>query len=821
MPRFAGGCEGRRLLEDLYPVMRTVPLFIGVLMLFGVAQVQLSAQAQAVLTGTVVDALGGRIPGARLTLLRDGEQSQDASSAGDGTFAFQGLSSDRYQVLASAPGFEPRTTDPVFVAPGASVSLELVLEIGPFQQDVVVTAGATELLQSRTGAPVTVIDSATLRALNKLDLLEALRLVPGSQIVQVGQRGGGTSLFLRGGNSNFTKVLIDGVPSNDIGGGFDFSQLQAAGVDRIEVLRQTNSVIYGSDALTGVINISTRRGTSRVPALEYLIDGGNLGTFNNALSFGGAVKRFDYFSQYSYYTTDNSTPNSGYRNGTYAGRFGVVLGSATNLYGTVRHVDGRFGNANGFNLYLVADDAVSESVQTYVSVAADSQVTEKWQTTIRYGSTDQNSTYTNPTPTGEAFDPFGFGANYLGQTVTLRGANGESVTGRAILDYGGAFPSISRSRTTRRALFGQTTFQASPGFAVSAGGRLEREEGYTDPDADPSATRTNRGAFIEGRATLANRAYISAGVGVEHNEVFETAYTPRLSVAVYLRNPSAEDVGETKVTLNIGKGIKAPSVFQGENSLYALVQSTPAGANVSPIGPERSRGFDVGVEQAFAAGRLRGRVGYFNNDFENLIEFLSRTALTLAGVPQNVAAATAFGAYINSSSFTAQGLELSAEAMIGAALQVSGSYTYLDAEVTRAFSAGAAFNPSLPGVPIGAYSPLVGERPFRRPANSGTLFVSYADGPLELALAGYFSGKRDDSTFLSDAFFGNSLLLPNQDLDPAYQKLDLSGSYRVHPRLRLYISIENLLDQEYDAAYGFPSLPAAVRFGTTVKLGGD
>jgi len=778
------------------------------------------AQAQGVLAGAVVDALGARVAGATLTLLRDGEPVQKAASAGDGTFAFQGLSSDRYQIQASAPGFEPRTSDAVFVQSGARVSLEVALEIGPLRQDVVVTAGAAEQLQSRTGAPVTVVDSDTLDALHTLDVLEALRLVPGSHIVQTGQRGGLTGLYLRGGNSNFTKVLIDGVPANDIGGGFDFSQLATAGVDRIEVLRQTNSVIYGSDALTGVVNITTRRGASRIPALDYAIDGGSLGTFSNALSFGGAVKRFDYFSQYSYYTTDNSTPNSGYRNSTYAGRFGIVLGSATNLQGTLRRIDGRFGSANAFDVYRIADDSVYESQQTYVSVTADSQVNARWQTTIRFGSTDQTSTYTNPAPTGDPFDPFGSGANYLGQTVTLQGAGGAPVTGRAILDFGGAYPSIFESRTTRRAVFGQTTFQATPDVALSAGGRIEQERGFGDPEAEPTATRNNRGAFVEGRATLVNRVYVAAGVGVEHNEAFRTAYTPRLSVAAYLRNPSGEALGETKVTLNVGKGIKAPSVSQSGNSLYELVQGTPAASSAVPIGPERSLGFDVGVEQAFAAGRARARVSYFKNDFSDLIELLGQTALVQAGVPPEVAAATAFGAYINSSSFEAQGVEISGEAMIGAGLRLSGSFTYLDAEVTRAFGAGAVFNPALPGVPIGAFSPLVGERPFRRPANSGTLLVTYAAGPFQLALAGSFSGTRDDSTLVFDEFFGNSLLLPNQDLDPAYQTIDLSGSYRVHPRLRVYVSLTNLLDKKYAAAYGYPSLQAAVRVGASVALGG-
>jgi iron complex outermembrane receptor protein/vitamin B12 transporter len=785
------------------------------------AEMSAAAQSQAVLAGTVVDTLGARLAGATVTLLREGQEVQGGKTESDGAFSFTGLSPDRYQVRASMPGFQAKTSEVVFVGQGGRVVVEVALEIGPLQQEVVVTAGATEELQARTGAPVTVIDEETIEQINKLDVLEALRLVPAAQIVQVGQRGGATSLFLRGGESNFTKVLIDGIPANDIGGGFDFSQLTLASVERIEVLRQTNSVIYGSDALTGVVNISTRRGTSRVPSLEYAIDGGNLGTFNNALSFGGAYKRFDYFSQYSYYTTDNDIPNNGYRNGTYAGRFGAAVGNNTNVYGTVRHLDGRYGSANGFDLYQIADDSVSDAEQLFVSMAADSQISPRWQTTVRFGSTNQDRLYTNPTPTGESFDPFGFGANYLGNTVTLEGADGRTVTGRAILDYGGVYPQAYPGRTTRRSLLGQVTFQAAPEFALSGGARFEREANYDDPDLDPSATRNNGGGFVEGRATLASRVYVSAGIGVEHNEVFETAYTPRLSVAAYVRNPSTAQVGETKVTMNVGKGIKAPSVYQGDNSLYELVTGTPAGAGVQPIGPERSRGFDIGLEQAFAAGRVRARVGYFNNTFEDLLEFLSRTQLVAAGVPPAVAATTAFGAYINSASFDSQGIELSADAALGAGFRLSASYTYLEAEVTEAFGRSAAFNPAFPNIPIGTYSPLVGERPFRRPANSGTLFVAYTTGPFDVALSGYFVGRRDDSTFLSDGFFGNSLLLPNQDLDPGYQKLDLSASYRLHPRFRVYTTIDNLLNQDYAAAYGFPSLPATVRVGASVSLGGD
>jgi iron complex outermembrane receptor protein/vitamin B12 transporter len=558
-----------------------------------------------------------------------------------------------------------------------------------------------------------------------------------------------------------------------------------------------------------------------VPQFEYDIDGGNLGTFRNAISLGGAVRRYDYFSEYSYFTTDNNTPNSGYNRSTYAGRFGVAVGGGTNISGTLRWLDGEFGSANAFSLFGIADDSTSDSDQLYGSVTADSQHSDRWQSTIRFGSAGQTLHFVNPTPTGTPYDPFGFGANYLGNTVTLTGANGVTVTGRAVLDFSGTYPSTFESRMTRRALSGDTTFQATPALAISGGARWERERGYDDPDDDPVVTRNNGGAFVEARATVANRAYLSGGVGVEHNEVFGNEAVPRFSAAVYLRQPSADSLGDTKVSFNIGRGIKAPSVFQQQNALSELVPSSPVSADVPPVGPEKSRGWDVAFEQGFGGGHYRARVGYYHNEFEDLLEFLSRTALVRAGVPPSVAAATPFGAYINSQSFDAQGIELSADAVIGRVIRFGASYTYLDAEVTRAFGANAVINPAFPAVPIGAFAPLVGERPFRRPANSGALFVSYVDGPASVAVSAYFAGKRDNSTFLSDQDFGNTMLLPNQDLDPAYQKVDLSVSYRVHRQATLYTSIENVFDKDYEASFGFPSLPFTIRAGVSVLFGGD
>lgn len=771
--------------------------------------------------GVVTDPLGARVASASVALVGDHGQSRETTSGGDGTYAFDRVAPGLYQVVATQPGFQPFSSAPVYVAAGATQAIDVALQVGPLVQTVVVTAAATGISQAQTGAPVTVIDSRTLNALNKPDVLDALRLVPGAQIVQTGARGGPTAVFIRGGNSDFNKVLIDGAVANDIGGGFDFAQMSTAGVDRVEVMRQTNSVMYGSDALAGVISITTKRGRTRMPELTYAADGGNLGAWTSDAGIGSIVKRFNYYSSYRRSATDNDVPNNAYRNGTYAGRFGVALGGNTDLSATVRRADADYGSPNAFTLYGVADDSSQKSDLTYASVAVNSQLTNSWQVSVRVGSTDQTSRHANPTPTGQPFDPFGFGANYLGNTVTVRGANGYSATGRAILDFGGSYPSRFDSRSTRRALSGETTYHVSDSLAISAGGRYEREQGYGDPKGDPTATRTNGGAFVEGRAALMHRHYVSAGVGVEHNEVFGNAVTPRLSIASYVRQPSATGAGDTKIVLNAGTGIKAPSLFQASSSLHELVKNTAAGSSVGPIGPERSRSVDVGVEQGLMGNRARLRVAYFRNTFDDLLEYLGKTTLPRAGVPVSVANAAAFGAYINSQSYRAQGAEVSFEAAVRRDVRLMASYTRLDAEVTKAFSASESFNPSIPGIAIGAFSPLVGARPFRRPLNSGTFMVMYAPGQADIALSTYFSGTRDDSTFLSDGFFGGSLLLPNRNLDKAYQRVDLSGSYLVRPRVRAYASLENLLDQRYEASFGFPALPITARVGFRLTLGGE
>lgn len=792
---------------------------IGALSLFPTPS---SAQSPGGVAGTVVDPLNAPIPGASVTLLLDGRAVADTRSGGDGTFLFGALREGRYQVQAGAAGFQTRTSESIFVGRGGVARVDVALPLGPLETAVSVTAAATGVLPSQVGAAVSVLDGQTLDALGKVDLVDALRLVPGSSLVQTGGRGGTTADFIRGGNSNFNRVLVDGVPVNDIGGGVDLAQFALVGIDQVEVLRQANSVIAGPDALAGVIAATTKRGTTRQPEATVGLNGGTLGTHQETVGIGGLVGRVDYFSEFARFETDNDQPNNAYRIKTYAGRFGAAVAQNTYLSATIRWLDKFYASPNGMSLFGTPDDAWQTGRMSSVGLSGQTQLSDRWIASGRLGLSDQRARFVNPTTSGTVFSGVGFG-----DVRTITGANGYSATGRGVLDWG---PYDSRSRGVRQGVYAQTTYQAGRHLSISGGGNYEREKAYTDPDGDPTTTRDNGTIWVEGRGSVLDRVSLTAGVGVAHIDGYASRSTPRVSVAVLLRKPAPASIwSDTRLTFNAGKGVKSTSATAVDRSLYRLLVTVPdgraiAGRNgIGPIGPERGRNVDVGIEQGLIGGRLRARLSYFNNEFFDLVEFVSRNQLPAFGVPLDVAALVGTGAYVNSQSYTAQGVELSGDARMGD-VRLSASYTYLDAEVTGSLSSSVSpqFNPNIPGVPIGGYTALIGARPFRRPANTGHVLVVYTRGRVTGALSAYFAGKADDSTYLvgADGSFGNTMLLPNRDLNGGYAKVDLSASVQVLPRLRWFATVENVFDDEYRPTFAFPALPIDLRTGFTVQVGG-
>jgi len=280
----------------------------------------------------------------------------------------------------------------------------------------------------------------------------------------------------------------------------------------------------------------------------------------------------------------------------------------------------------------------------------------------------------------------------------------------------------------------------------------------------------------------------------------------------------------------LGTGIEEPSIFDEGSSLFDALRTLPQGRDlirqfgISPIGAERSRSFDFGVEQGLWNERARLGLTYFHERFVDLIEFVDKSALPQLGVPPAVASALTFGATINSDSFRSRGAEVEFKASLSRDLSFQAEYTYLGAVVTRSFASSAlspAINPAFPGIPIGAFSPLVGNRPFRRAPHSGSLLIDYSRRRYGVNLTGYFVSESDDSTFLSDGYFGNTMLLPNRNLLAGYQLVDASGWFDVRHGVTLYTSMGNILSKRYEAAFGFPALPLTFRTGVKITLGGE
>jgi len=623
---------------------------------------------------------------------------------------------------------------------------------------------------------------------------------------------------------DFNKVLIDGIPMNDIGGSVEFGNISTTGVDTIEILRNANSVLYGSDALSGVISMTSPHGTTTIPQLTYQGNGGTFGTYQNDVSLAGAIRRFDYFSEFARFDTENNVPNNVFHNATYAGNFGWALNGRTDLRFTIRHTAVGLGDPNAIDFYGVPDLAEEGEHDTYFGLTFENQTSTRWHNLLRYTSTELDFHYLDPAPAGTPFE-----GNFIGNTVTIQGANAYSVTGRAILDFGGTFPQTFDSRTTVRSIYAQSDYQFSPKLMLLGGFRYENENGFAD---SPFAERNNFSYFLEGQGSLFERLYATAGVGIEDNAVFGVAAIPRVSLAYYLRRPTSnETVGDTKLTFNYSKGIKEPSIFDAGSSLFSVLSTLPQGSGlisqfgISPLGPERSTGYDFGIAQAFWHRRARVTVDLFHNEFFNLIEFLESSALPLLGFPPKVvdavAASSEGGATVNSESYRARGAEVHAEADLGHGLLLGGNYTYLDPVVTQTLASTPIFNPTFPGIPIGAISPLVGNRPFRLAPNSGSLFINYSRRKFGVTVTGYLVSRSDDSTFLTDQFGGTSLLLPNRDLNGGYQKIDLSGRFKLNSAVALFASAENILNEHYTAAFGYPSLPFNIRAGIKIAIGGE
>ncbi len=468
----------------------------------------------------------------------------------------------------------------------------------PLQHEVVVTAARLETPLREVASAITVITRADLERTNRTSVLDALRDTIGLSVARNGGPGSSSSVLIRGANSEHVLVLLDGVPLNDPinpSHSFDLAHMTLDGIERIEILRGPQSTLYGSDALGGVINILTARGSGK-PSVTLHASGGSFGTFSCGLDVRGSSRSFHYDFSLSTESTDGVSAASstyagnaekdGYRNWTLAGRAGFASGEGTEIDLIIRGVSARtdldsFGGAYG-------DDP--NSLQDYRSGFVRAQARTLfagglWESKLGVATICSSRENDNPVDPVHPFD---------------------SETG------------IYRSRRIR--VDWQNNMFLRPGHTLSVGTEFERETGDSDYLSESawgpfesvfSRRRADRtGLFLQDKFRLGRAFFATAGLRLDVHSRAGAALTFRFAPAVII-----EPTG-TKFKATIGTAFKAPSLYQ----LYA------PGTSWGPIGneallPEESLGWDAGLEQTLAGGAMLFGLSYFQSDFRNLIDY--------------------------------------------------------------------------------------------------------------------------------------------------------------------------------------------------------
>jgi vitamin B12 transporter len=808
----------------------------------------------ASIRGVVTDATGAKVTGAAVSLVSNGQVIASAVSVSDGSFQITTGSPGRFFLVVSAKSFRQLQTPDFYAGQFDSIERDVVLEPEWVRESIVVTATGTPTPQPQTSAATTVLSPLDLAL--RTDLVSALRIMPGTFVAQDGQLGAQASLFVRGGDSTSTGILLDGVSVDDMGGRFDFGPLSTTAIDSAEVYRGPNSSLYGADAASGVVSLTTPHGTTSFPSLLFQGDAGNLDTSREELQVAGAQKQLDYLGAFSWLQTANNLPMDEYHVATSAANVGWALNGTTQIRATLRYGVDATGVPNQWDFYHIADDRKEGDQDLYGSGTVDNQTTATFHNRFQFGLARKREQSQQWYAAGVCIPadscdgaPDSFtGGNFYGLPVTIAGANGYSAVGPALLNYSAANGSVYPNRldliSNRDQFLYQGDLQLTPHLLLLAGFHYENERVAEREPAyfiDDSLKVTNYDYVFGAHGDFKNRLFYTLRGSVEHYQIFGTIFSPNAGLSYYLFRPSSGVFSGTRLTFSFAQGVREPALTEVFGSLYDFLKSNGGQATIqqygiSPIEAPQTRTWEGGGEQAFWGKHIVFRASYFHNEFGREIESVGAGLVpellpNLTSQEQQALEATlqsesAFDLDLNSLAFRAQGIESTVEGGLGSNIFLRGGYTYLDSVVQRSFSSdnqalAGGYAPTFDGIPVGIYSPLTGARPFRRPPHTGFFTATFANKRITGIFSAAFASRSDDSTFLGyeDINQDNSLVLPNRNLDFGYAKLDLGGSYQWFSWLDVYAQAENLTDNQHIAPIGYPSLPFTLRTGLRLRWG--
>ncbi len=735
----------------------------------------------------VVDPHSAAVAGAQVSIYRQGEatplQVRSTSGEGEAIFHLDDATGLRAQVLA--PGFAVAWSDvknPSSSSVATPIKLQIALQIAAASETVVVSATRTPAPEQETASSVSLLSGAAIETMQPTSGADALRFLPGAVVNVAGQRGGLGSLFVRGGDSRYNKVLIDGVPVTDPGGTFNAATVPLAETDRLEFLRGAQSTLYGSDAMTSVVQVFTRNGTTATPELRFGADGGTFGTAHGFVSLAGERSRFDYDLFADQFNTNGQGPNADYTNALQGGNVGMQWNQRIQFRLRARHSNSRTGVEGEWDFNgqrLLRPDPEQRTRANDFLAGADLLISAPARWHHRLTGYEYNHRRLNE---DDSADQSGFPNGGCDNTnfffydcpfLNIAHIN------RAGFQYQGDYTPRSWAQTT-------------------IGYEFEDENGrfFTDSKSfNPfmeftqhiSGLRLNHSVFLQEHMTWKRLSAI-AGVRYEHSGTTSsvvpvTGHTskavPRVALTL-LAVKGGEIFSGTRLRFSYATGIK-------DARFEELFVSNPPSILANPhLKPEENRAFEAGFEQGFFGDKYQLSAVYFNNLFRNQIDFAITDPNTFAGQYQNIDESMAHGA------------EVQLTGKFSSRLSLTSAYVYTSSQIlVQPFAFDSQHQP---GQPL-----------LRRPKHSGSVLLTYLGSRWGANLGGSFVGRRADSDFLGF----------NIEHAAGYARVDLGGWYAITSRITAYANVENALNDHYNEVVGYPALTANFRAGVRFRIGGE
>jgi vitamin B12 transporter len=597
--------------------------------------------------------------------------------------------------------------------------------------EIVVTATRLETAEREVGSSITVITADQIRKQQKTTVLEVLRDVPALDVVQSGGPGRETSVFIRGAKSEHTLVLVDGVEMNDpssAGRSFDFADLTVDNIERIEVVRGPQSTLYGSDAIGGVINIITKKGTGK-PSGFVSAEGGSFKTFTESAGISGGTGLINYSLGISRLDTDGISAadekdgnheKDGYENTTFSTRLGITPAKNFDADFILRYINAEADIDNSGGAGGDDPNNTADTRQLFLRTQARlSLFDDLWEQKIGMSLSDHHRQYDNPIDAEHPDDSDH--STYDGQVLKFDWQHNLH---------------LHESNTLTLGVETEKEKAKSSYYSESAYGP------YTSTFAEESARTT--GYYLQDQIRAWDAWFTTLGARLDDHSRFGTKTTYRIASSYLVRQTSTRFKG------SYGTGFKAPSLYQ----LYSVYGD-------QDLDPEKSTGWDAGVEQMFYHERLTLGITYFSNDFDNLIDFDSATSK-----------------YVNVAKAESKGVETYLSAQPSDDLTLRVSYTYTDTE-----------------------DKTTGKELLRRPKNKSSFDANYRFlGKGNVNLEVLCVGKRDDYDYSSWPAARVRL--------GSYTLVNLAASYDIAEHIRLLGRVDNLFDKEYEevSGYGTPGI---------------